>query len=117
MLCNIVYAKDLVRKFSFSRFMDCGTEIIAGEGVSVRTTISSKKVTWLELEKKNFDVYLYKSVYGPDKLVRKTKAKCEGVTKIDWESLASGTYYLKFEKARDGQLLEGTVTYHTIKKK
>lgn len=71
----------------------------------------------IEYEKKDFDVYLYKEVLEPDKMIRKTKSKCEGVTTIDWKSLSKGTYYLVFEKARDGQRLEGTVRYHFIDEK
>ena len=81
------------------------------DGCNLITTIDSRKTTWLNLEKDTFDVQLYKYEFGVDSKVRIGKAKCIGKTKLTWKGLPKGTYYLKFEKVRDGQVLEGTVTY------
>lgn len=104
-------AKQLTSRFEFCRELKCDTLIIIEDGDSISAKINSKKKTWLELQEEKFDVYLYKQTLGPDVIIRRTKAKCIGETSLKWKGLPEGTYYLKFEKARDGQLLEGTVEY------
>lgn len=108
---NNSYAKTLTKNFSFSYALKCNTMLYPKEGGTIKVKINSKKTTWLELEKKTFEVDLYQYRPGADKLLRYDTAKCEGITNIEWKHLPSGTYYLKFSKVKDGQKLEGTVTY------